>query len=816
MPRPPPSPTPKPNKQEQKSSAGKIATPSKATPAKSNKSRSGKPRHKGKGKANGSGATTTTTTTTISQMTSADTPHFFIDDGSGEATSEAGPSRRTSPGVSYTPTAFTPLPRSYLTGATLDLSPELSSRQLPSSTDQGVGDIVIDEIPLSSLPNDSATNQHFDPPGLFTTTMMPTLTRDGGDTVVELQKDARGDRSADEKQDGGLLLPSHILVDSVPTSSKGEADTEAGDIGHGYDDSMEGLHFVDDDISKGSKRYFDAETSAVNEVEPTFLATADQSKICQNCKRPGHKSKDCTHIICTTCGAEDSHERRDCPVALVCFGCGGRGHRKQDCPDIDSRMSRRTGCDRCGSRDHLENTCPTLWRVYSYRSREDREEVQKVKAGAEGWEKEAVGGAPSEEWCYNCAREGHFGDDCSQRRGSLAYLTVPSAFSYEMASRGPFASSSSSSSSSSRKRNLPAPTHARWTDEDDDARDRDLPFITGGYKSFGGANAGKKSREKARQRQYAKERERDSEEDDPSWFDTPSSSRGAGGGGGGGLNIRKRGGSRGGGGGIHTPAGQRGGAGRRPWDSEYREPPPKQSHGRSRDRDRERNRSRSPSPRRNGRREDGLPFSHGHLMTPGRGGPSAPSSAPAKVISFGKISAPGSSRGGVTDSPSIRRPGGVGSGSKALINRALGNASGGAGGNTPKSKPGGVRGGSDSPLSRTPEPTGDPGKRKRKRGGKEKEKEKDWEGEWRRGGNGGGNVASWGAEMDKESPQQGKGNGGFSIKGRSGQGQTQQSTPRSGGGGGRASGSGPTPGSQAKKGISGHGTPGQRYHGSYM
>ena len=29
-----------------------------------------------------------------------------------------------------------------------------------------------------------------------------------------------------------------------------------------------------------------------------------------------------------TCGAEDEHERRDCPMALMCFACGGRGHRQ--------------------------------------------------------------------------------------------------------------------------------------------------------------------------------------------------------------------------------------------------------------------------------------------------------------------------------------------------------------------------------------------------------------------------------------------------------------------------------------------------------
>jgi len=36
--------------------------------------------------------------------------------------------------------------------------------------------------------------------------------------------------------------------------------------------------------------------------------------------------------------------------------------------------------------------------------------VQDDKARAEGWTKEAIGGGAREEWCYNCAKEGHLGD----------------------------------------------------------------------------------------------------------------------------------------------------------------------------------------------------------------------------------------------------------------------------------------------------------------------------------------------------------------------------------------------------------------------
>ncbi|WVF71437.1 hypothetical protein IAT40_006241 [Kwoniella sp. CBS 6097] len=818
------------------------------------------------------------------------------------------PSRSPAPlSSSYAPTAFTPLPRSLFAGSNIDISrspspppsvnvmdaTELSSRERRggesgSSTIVAGGDIFIDELPVrepTPLPDtihESAA--HFDPPGLFTTSIMPSVKPSAGpesSVQVELQKpvvaaaavqqdkkgkvkavdDAVGAGPGAAVAEGGLLLPSHVLVDTAsPMKHKHETDGEDGSPGDG-DDPMEGVHFVDDDISKGSKRYFDMEDDEPKEVEATFLATADQSKICQNCKRPGHRSKDCKHIICTTCGAEDDHERRDCPVGLVCFGCGGRGHRKQDCPDPASRMSRRTGCDRCGRRDHMENTCHTIWRVYAYRSHDGRTDVQREKMGADGWEKEAIGGKASDEWCYNCAREGHLGDDCSKRRGSLARLTVPSAFSYAMSTRGPFAFSRSS-----RNADLPPPTHSRFDDDDDHDDYDDLPFITGGYKNFAGANAGKKGREKEKERMRARERDRAAlgeSDDEPSWFDGPRNNGGRGS-----LNIKGRG-RGGGGGGFSTPNHGSSGrdrsrdrdrngrsGGRRPWDSEYRERTPRGHRDRSRsprpsssssrrgdrdDRDRDRNsQSQSKSDRRRNAQVNGkMPFSHNDLMSPsvsasGASNSNAPNSAPAKVISFGKLSMPGS--GGDNDTPTNR---GQGKGAKSLLNRALGNAMNNAAGNSTPSKGGKgnsksgendnrnssslvdtpVRSSSGSKSASVTSTDRDDGagagagesRKKRKRnkhgnangGGSRNggdEGERDWETEWRKQGNGGGKVESWGKEFDREEKAAVKeaAAGGLKIKGASGNGISGHQGPGRGQGNGR-----------------GKGTSGQKYHGGY-
>lgn len=128
--------------------------------------------------------------------------------------------------------------------------------------------------------------------------------------------------------------------------------------------------------------------------------------LCSICHDPDHIAKNCNHQLCLTCGAIDEHSTRQCPVSLVCYGCGSRGHLSRHCPS----SSRRSGapCARCRSTIHLTLNCPSIWRCY------DEEPNPKPKRVLKA--------------CYHCGDTGdHFGDECPFRRSSL--LTEPSAFS---------------------------------------------------------------------------------------------------------------------------------------------------------------------------------------------------------------------------------------------------------------------------------------------------------------------------------------------------------------------------------------------------
>ena len=176
------------------------------------------------------------------------------------AKSEAGPSRQRSP--TYIPTSFTSIPRSILACISDRLSFDLSSRDVsPRKGLNQNGDInVLERLrpfspapstrPDPALPPDGVS-EHFEPPGLSSTSMMPNIDPSSGQ--VELKKpDGLGEDQGRAEEEMKLLLPSHVLLDtkSPARTLQAQGQGERVDDRRGRESSMEGLHFLDDDVTK--------------------------------------------------------------------------------------------------------------------------------------------------------------------------------------------------------------------------------------------------------------------------------------------------------------------------------------------------------------------------------------------------------------------------------------------------------------------------------------------------------------------------------------------------------------------------------------
>lgn len=368
------------------------------------------------------------------------------------ASPEAGPSR-----LPMTPatSSFTPLPRSVLSafGRRPAFTPERSASPVRNEV---ADDRATEGQATSGQSNnmtsaDAVVSEHFDPPGLFSTSIEKII--QAQTAAVPLEKSHSGNDSKENENGAsasGLLLPDNIILDGL---SLADGEGKEGDVDRA-NLSMEGLHFVDDNISKGVQRYFVPEQTE----EETFLATADQSKICQNCKKPGHRSKDCPHVIVSAGGARrviSSDSSVLCAVRWMSMNVGTvltvssvldaasvvivRAYVHSRIKSHDAKLTPRTAPTPSrgsrGGEDAIDavvviilkayvflflgctigrladyKACPSVWRIYRYFSTEERSELQDKKRKATEWAKEALGDVRAEMFCYNCANPGHLGD----------------------------------------------------------------------------------------------------------------------------------------------------------------------------------------------------------------------------------------------------------------------------------------------------------------------------------------------------------------------------------------------------------------------
>ncbi|KAH7583726.1 Zinc finger CCHC-type profile [Nakaseomyces glabratus] len=155
---------------------------------------------------------------------------------------------------------------------------------------------------------------------------------------------------------------------------------------------------------RGEGRYFGLDDSeGIKEPEPK----------CRNCSQRGHFKRDCPHVICTFCGSMDDHYSQHCPKAIKCANCNKVGHYRSQCPN----KWKRVFCTLCNSKLHDRDRCPSLWRSYLLRE----ELTGKGNTKKLDLDTDAI-------YCYNCGGNGHFGDDCNQRRSSRVPKDDGSAF----------------------------------------------------------------------------------------------------------------------------------------------------------------------------------------------------------------------------------------------------------------------------------------------------------------------------------------------------------------------------------------------------
>ncbi|KAK9238342.1 hypothetical protein V1525DRAFT_401307 [Lipomyces kononenkoae] len=127
--------------------------------------------------------------------------------------------------------------------------------------------------------------------------------------------------------------------------------------------------------------------------------------LCINCHQPGHMASECQVIVCQTCGEQDDHLTRNCPKTRRCSNCNKLGHDSFACKE----RRRDIYCSRCRSSRHGYETCPSIWCIYTT----SRKPLQPI----------------STLFCYNCAEEGHYGDDCPRARPMMQPLIEASVFS---------------------------------------------------------------------------------------------------------------------------------------------------------------------------------------------------------------------------------------------------------------------------------------------------------------------------------------------------------------------------------------------------
>ncbi|XP_060702548.1 zinc finger CCHC domain-containing protein 7 [Hemiscyllium ocellatum] len=129
--------------------------------------------------------------------------------------------------------------------------------------------------------------------------------------------------------------------------------------------------------------------------------TSNKTLDCRNCGKLGHISKNCPSEkklpVCCLCAVR-GHHQREC-LEKYCTNCNMPGHRFRNCIE---KAHWKKHCRRCQMTGHNADACPEIWRQYHLTINQG----PIVNGFSQPIAKKSI-------YCYNCAKRGHYGHECS-------------------------------------------------------------------------------------------------------------------------------------------------------------------------------------------------------------------------------------------------------------------------------------------------------------------------------------------------------------------------------------------------------------------
>ncbi|GCC33207.1 hypothetical protein chiPu_0011675 [Chiloscyllium punctatum] len=131
--------------------------------------------------------------------------------------------------------------------------------------------------------------------------------------------------------------------------------------------------------------------------------TSNKTLHCRNCGKLGHDSKSCPSEkklpVCCLCAVK-GHHQKEC-LEKYCTNCNMPGHRFRNCTE---KAYWKKHCRRCQMTGHNADACPEIWRQYHLTINQG----PIVNGFSQPIAKKSV-------YCYNCAKRGHYGHECSSK-----------------------------------------------------------------------------------------------------------------------------------------------------------------------------------------------------------------------------------------------------------------------------------------------------------------------------------------------------------------------------------------------------------------